>query len=177
VIFNGIYADVSPGTQVRRLDFASSLRLTILDLALTYELDGVPDRLCLPPGSRFEVLAGVRYNSLSAGLTVTGPRGNSATDQGTEDWLDPIIGCRLRVPLRECLTAQVRGDIGGFDIGDASRFTWNIEATLEYRRSERWSLFAGYRWLDIDYTTRSGNRTFGFDMNLNGPLVGIALDF
>ena len=177
VLFNGIYADVSPGSEVRRLDFSSRFRLAILDCAFTCALDGVPDRLRLPPSSQFELLAGVRYNSLSAGLTVTGPRGNTATAGGTEDWVDPIIGARLRVPLRPCLTAQVRGDIGGFGIGEASQCTWNIEATLEYRCSPRCSLFAGYRWLDIDYSNGSGSRRFGFDMHLSGPLVGLALDF
>jgi hypothetical protein len=52
-------------------------------------------------------------------------------------WFDPIVGCRLRVRLRERLTEQVRGDIGGFDIGEASRFTWNVEALLEVRCSTR----------------------------------------
>lgn len=177
IIFNGTYVDVSPGREVRNLDFSSRFRLAILDTTVTGELENLPALCRLPEGSRVEVLAGVRYYSLSAGLTVTGPRGNSATASGTEDWQDPIIGARLRVPLRRCLTAQVRGDIGGFDIGEASQFAWNIEAILEYRCSERCSLFAGYRWLDIDYTAGSGNRTFGFDMNLNGPLVGFAFDF
>lgn len=176
-IFNGVYADVSLGKQIRNLDFSSAFRMAILDAAATYELGGIPDALGLPCGSRFEILAGVRYTSLSSGLTVTGPRGNSATASGTQDWFDPILGTRLRVPLTECLTAQVRGDIGGFNIGDASRFTWNIEAVLEYRLSESFSLLGGYRWLDYDYVSGSGNQRFGWDMNLNGPVVGLALDF
>jgi hypothetical protein len=177
VIFNGVYADVSPGTQVHNLDFSSHFAMSILDLTATYEFKQVPEALCLPQGSRFEVLAGVRYISLSAGLTVTGVRGDSASRSDTEDWFDPIIGSRLRVPLSDRVTAQVRGDIGGFNIGDASRFTWNIEATTEFRCNERCSLFAGYRWLDIDRVSGSGNRRFGFDMNLNGPLAGIAFGF
>jgi len=140
-------------------------------------VQAVPDLLGLPCGSQFEMLAGVRYVALSAGLTVTGPRGNSVSASGTEDWFDPIVGCRLRVPLGERLTGQVRGDIGGFDIGEASRFTWNIEALLEIRCTERCSLFGGYRWLDIDQVSGDGRDRFGFDMNLNGPLVGFVLDF
>jgi hypothetical protein len=176
-LFNGVYADVSPGRQVRQLDFSSDFRTTILDLAGTLNLEGLPDRLGLPCGSRFELLAGVRYVALSAGLTVTGPRGNSVSASGTEDWFDPIIGCRARVPLFERLTGQLRGDIGGLDIGEAPRFTWNVEAILEYQWTTRCSLFGGYRWLDIDRVTGDGRGRFGFDMNLNGPLLGLAIDF
>jgi hypothetical protein len=177
MIFNGIYADISPGKEVRRLDFSSDFRMSLLDWTATCELPGVAEALPLPCGSRLEALAGVRYYYLSAGITVTGPRGNSATGSGTEEWLDPIIGTRLRVPLCGCLTAQVRGDIGGFDIGDASRFSWNIEAMLEYRCSSRCSLLAGYRWLDVDYERGSGRNQFGFDMNMNGPVIGLTFDF
>ena len=176
-IFNGLYVNVSPGGEVRRLNFSSNLAITILDLTATVNLDRVPEALGLPEGSRFELLAGTRFVSLSSGLTVTGPRGNSASDSGTDDWFDPIVGCRFRVPLTQCLTAQVRGDVGGFGIGEASRFTWNIETTLEYRCSDRCSLIGGYRWLDIDHVSGSGTQRFGFDMNLNGPIVGLAFDF
>ena len=75
------------------------------------------------------------------------------------------------------MTAQVRGDFGGFDIGDASKFTWNIEAIVEYRCSACCSLMAGWRWLDIDRESASGNRKFGFDINMNGPIMGIVFDF
>jgi hypothetical protein len=177
LIFNGYYVKVSPGGQFRNLNFSTEFEQTILDLAFTYQLECVAEALCLPPCSRFEVLAGARYNVLEGGLTITGPRGNSVTVDGTEEWLDPIIGGRVRVPLCECATLQVRGDIGGFDWGDASRFTWNIEATVEYRCSERCSLFGGWRWLDIDYEKGSGRQKFAYDVLLSGPLVGIAIDF
>jgi hypothetical protein len=176
-LVNGIYADVSPGSQIRRLDFSTRFRTSLIDVLATYELEGVHSWLSLPPEARFELLAGFRFNSLSSGLTVTGPRGNSATASGTEDWFDPILGARFRLPLCQNLTAQVRGDVGGFGIGEASQFVWNLEAILEYRCTSRASLFAGYRVLDIDYTSGSGSRRFGFDMTLSGPLAGLALDF
>jgi hypothetical protein len=174
---NGVYADVSPGARIRNLTFDGDLSLAIIDLAVTYQCDGLGAAICLPQGARIEVLAGVRYNLLSAGITVTGPRGNSATADGTRDWWDPIIGIRVRYPVNECLTLQVRGDVGGFHIGNASHFTWNIEATAEYRTSDRCSIFAGWRWLDIDYTHGSGNREFAYDVLLSGPMLGLAVRF
>ncbi len=176
MIFNGIYADVSPGKEFRHLDFSSRLRLALFDLTGTVELPALAERMHLPCGSRFELLAGARFDSFSGDVTVTGPRGNSDTFGGTDDWFDMIVGARMRVPLGRCLTAQVRGDVGGFGLGEASRFTWNVEATLEYRLSPCLSMFAGYRWLDIDHHS-GGPRDFHFNLTLNGPLVGFAFDF
>lgn len=174
-IFDGDYVDVQPGGRIRRLNFASDLRLAILDLTATYEAKCIPDALHLPCGSRFEFLAGVRYYSLSSNVTVAGPRGIGVGAEGTEDWLDPILGVRVRVPFRHCLTGQVRADVGGFGAG--SQFAWNIVATLEYRFSSRFSLVGGWRWLDVDYRAGSGNQEFRFDMLLSGPMLGFAFDF
>ncbi len=174
VIFNGLYMDMSLGAQVRRLDFDADFTQTILDTVFTYELQGVAENLSLPCGSRLDLLAGMRYNSLSAGVTITGPRGNSVRVAGSEDWLDLIVGGRLRVPLNEITTFSFRGDVGGFDIGNSSEFTWNIELMFERRWSERCSLFAGYRWLGID---RDDAPRFGYDMTISGPIMGIVLDF
>jgi hypothetical protein len=177
-IFNGIYADISVGKQVNRLDFSSGFSMAILDGTLTYQVNGLPELLYLPTGSQFEFLAGARYYSLDAGLTVTGPRGRfSRTAKAESDWADPIIGGRLRVPLYPNLTGQVRGDFGGFGIGDASQITWNIEATLEYQLTRHISLMAGYRWLDIDRNSQSQDQNFGWNMTLSGPIVGLAIDF
>jgi hypothetical protein len=177
MIFNGYYTKVSVGRSISRLDFSSDFEQAILDLALTYECAGVPEMLCLPPCSKFEALAGARYNMLVGGLSVTGPLGNTVSVGGSQDWIDLFVGGRLTVPLCNCLTLQVRGDIGGFDIGDASRFTWNIEAMLEYRTSPRCALIAGYRWLDIDRETGSGDEHFRYNVQLRGPVLGIAFDF
>lgn len=176
VIFNGNYLDVSPGTEVGNLNFSTDVAMTTLDLVFAYELVS-PAGLGAPAGTRLEALAGFRYNALSAGLTVTGPAGRTATASGSEDWYDAIVGARLRVPLCDCATVQVRGDIGGFDLGDSSKLTWNIEVMFEYRWSERCSLVGGYRWLDIDYERGSGAGRFAYDMLLSGPVLGLAIDF
>jgi hypothetical protein len=174
VIFNGLYMDLSLGAQVRRLNFDADFTQTILDTTFTYELEGVAQCLPLPCGSRFDLLAGMRYNSLSAGVTLTGPRGNQVRVSGSEDWVDPIIGARLRVPLTETAIFSFRGDIGGFDWGNSSEFTWNIELMAERRCSERCSLIAGYRWLGID---RDDSPRFGYDFTISGPVLGLAIDF
>ncbi len=179
-IFNGIYADLGVSKDVNRLNFSSGFSMTILDSTLTYQVNALPELLHMPCGSQFEFLGGARYYSLATDLTVTftGPRKvRSVTAEGASDWTDPIIGARLRVPFCQHLTGQVRGDLGGFGIGDASQFTWNIEATLEYQMSQHVSLMAGYRWLDIDRSSQSQDHNFGCNLSLTGPIIGLAIDF
>lgn len=178
VIFNGIYVDVGPSSRTGNLVFDTDLRITLLDLVGTYQPQWLNDRL--PSGGRFEFLAGARYYALSSTVTISGNGvlgGRSVTAGGTEDWVDALVGARLRLPLSQRLTGQVRGDIGGFGISGSSDFSWNIEAILEYRCSCCCSLFGGWRWLDVDYSRDTSNGRFSFDMNLSGPMLGIALNF
>lgn len=176
-IINGIYSDFSPGTEVARLNFNGNMRQTILDTVLTYELDILPHWLGACSGARLEALAGVRYNCLTANVTLTRADGATATGSGHQDWFDPIIGGRYRLPLGDCLAFQARADVGGFNWGEASQFTWNIELTAEYKWSDRLSLMAGYRWLDIDRESGQGSMRFGYDINLNGPIMGLIFSF
>jgi hypothetical protein len=168
---NGVYMDLSPGGQVRNLRFDSDYEQTVLDLAITYELGSKADCQCLV--RRLEFLAGVRYNSLSGDLTVTGPLGNTASIGGTRSWTDPIVGLRAEIPLKPSWTLLLRGDVGGFGINGCSQFTWNAEVAMAYQWSDSCSLFAGYRWLDIDYARGE----FAYDMQIDGPMVGLIFRF
>jgi hypothetical protein len=177
LLANGLYMDVSPGAEVRRLQFNGDFSQTILDLALTYDLLGGDRRSACCRSSNLELLAGVRYNSLTGDLTLTGPRGDSVSAGGAEEWIDPIVGARAYVPLGERWAVQCRADVGGFGIGDSSQFAWNVEAVAECKWSERTSLFAGYRVLDIDYSRGVGDARFAYDMRLDGPIAGFIFKF
>jgi hypothetical protein len=37
----------------------------------------------------------------------------------SRDWINPTVGERIQVGLTEKLDFKVRGDIGGFDLGDS----------------------------------------------------------
>jgi hypothetical protein len=168
---NGVYMDMTPHGEVRNLRFNAPFSQTVLDLAFSYELGSKADCQCLV--RRLELVAGVRYNSLTADVTVTGPLGNTASLSGARNWTDPIVGLRAEIPLSRCWTLLWRGDVGGFGINGCSQFTWNIEAALAYHCSDRCSLFAGYRWLDIDYARGE----FAYDMQIDGPMVGLIFRF
>jgi len=173
LVANGVYLDLSPGGEVRGLQFNSSYAQTIIDLFMTYDLLGGEQASCCGRNARLELLAGARYNSLNGDISLTGPRGNTVSLGGAEDWTDLIVGARAHVPLNERLAFLCRADVGGFGINGCSQLTWNVEAAAEYQYSERTSLFAGYRLLRIDYTRGD----FAYDMRIDGPMAGFVFTF
>ena len=152
-----------------------------MDFGFAYKLVKVPleengDRMLT-----VEPLGGVRYHylkqeiKLSATHPILGPIG--ATLGGYEDWVEPFVGARLKYDLTEKLAAAVRADIGGFSIGSASKLTWNFLAGIDWNFRKNMSLKAAYRILDIDYSRHSGREEFGFDGQLEGPMLGLTILF
>ena len=81
------------------------------------------------------------------------------------DWVDALIGLRFRAPLGSRVSLLGRGDIAGF----GSKFTWNLEGDLAVKLSDRWSLGAGWRHIDIEYDKTDGAERRLYDVALDGP--------
>jgi opacity protein-like surface antigen len=113
-----------------------------------------------------DLLAGLRLHNIQNDITI-GP----ARTAGTKDFVDPILGFDLRVEGSDRWTALLRADIGGFDIG--SEFTWNLILGAIYHVSKRFSIGAGYRWLDLDY--QDGG--FALDLRSEGPFLSFTFHF
>lgn len=103
-----------------------SYQMAIIELGATYEV-------ARHGGLALDVLAGGRYWRQKAdlsldiagtldlgGLDITGTRAVSRS--GNVDWLDPMIGARLRYAIAPGHSLSLRGDLGGF--GPGSRFSW-----------------------------------------------------
>jgi hypothetical protein len=124
-------------------------------------------RLC----QNFEVLAGARYNQLD--IEINDPFGINPS--GTQSWWDPIVGANVSLPLSEKFCFNMRGDIGGFDVG--SDLTWQAFPSVGWQISKAWSLNAGYRWVYIDYSSGSGANEFQYDVLSQGPQLGVTFRF
>jgi hypothetical protein len=123
-------------------------------------------------------LAGGRYWMLDGGGTLTGPLGLlSVSFGGKKEWIDPFFGGRVIVPLGEVANLHLRGDIGGFDWGTASDFTWNLESLIEVPLSSCSMLRGGYRVLDVDQQRGSGSQRFAWDVQFRGPVMELVLVF
>jgi hypothetical protein len=120
----------------------------------------------------FEVLAGGRYNNISA--EISGPSGGRS-QSGTQDWWDPIVGAKMSLPLGKQFSVNLHGDIGGFGVG--SDLTWQAFPYLGWQFAKWGSIQAGYRFLSMDYETGSGLRRFSYDVLYRGPQLGLTFHF
>jgi opacity protein-like surface antigen len=91
--------------------------------------------------------------------------------EGSEQWIDPIIAVRARCRLTDWAYLGAYGDIGGFGVG--SDLTWQASAQLGFQISRSFALELGYRYLCIDYQ----NGDFIFEASASGPMIGARFTF
>lgn len=160
------FVKVSSASEVRlkrtvvpfRIDTAGSLKQTMFELGAIRSFDR--ERV------GFDLLAGARYYRYNIDAKA-GPFGR----QDVKDWVDPLVGGRVRFQLSEKWDASLRADVGGFGAG--SELSFNGVAAFRYAVSERCSLGLGYRYLRVDYDARDTELT----METYGPIAGVSFRF
>ena len=96
---------------------------------------------------------------------------NVRNASGSQEWIDPFVGLRLRHQLSDRWAVWVRGDYGGF--GVSSDEYWQFLAGVAYRLSERTSIALAYRIVSVDYEKGS----FLYDTEMAGPNLGLVFRF
>ena len=71
----------------------------------------------------------------------------------------------------------LRGDIGGFGIGDAAPFTGQLEATIAFRLASWSRVLAGSRVLSLNTVDGDGAARSGVDLLQHGLIVGAGFGF
>jgi len=184
------YRNPVPGVQVSATtNTALTTTMTIIEAGGLYEVA----RWQNAPGSftAIDAVLGFRYwnNTADLNLNVVGAvdvaslgidRGRtfSIARNGGLDWVDPVLGLRLRHQFTPSQHLMIRGDVGGF--GLASQFAWQAVAVYNY--SWQFSGYGlggliGYRALGVSYVSGTGINTNGVDLVLHGPLIGFSIKF
>ena len=138
-----------------------------------------------------DALAGLRYWNVSAnvGLDITGSvnvpaLGLSQVGQlavassGDLNWVDPLVGVRVRQQLASGDEFQLKGDIGGFGVG--SKISWQAFGGYAHNfefNGLNWSSMIGYRALEVDYSQGGGTHQSGLNVVIQGPVAAIGLRF
>jgi len=165
-------------------------QLFIAELAAAYQVAHWGSNATVDSGTALDVFGGGRLwwmqadASLAltgtlniAGLTVSG--GKAIAKSGDVDWVDPLVGLRLRHQFAPGINLTVSGDVGGFDVG--SKISWQALTALNYdfykSKSVLWSGMLGYRALYVDYTQGSGRSHFEYNMTMHGPILGLTARF
>src|SRR5262249_35927501 len=143
------------------------VRETIAELGATYEIAKWQSGGFWGFGAgptALDLLAGARYwrqdvdirLALTATLDVSGlvlSGGRAIARSGTVEWVDPLVGLRLRHQLAPGQDLVLRGDVGGFDAG--STFSWNVVGAYSWQIAKQagvtYSGILGYRALSVDF--------------------------
>ena len=148
------------------------------------------DAIASPGYTAIDLYAGARYwyqeldldfnlaGTIDRGdLVISGSR--AIAKSGIVDWVDPLVGIRLRHQYASGTEIFVKGDIGGFGAG--SQFSWNALAALNYdilkMPTYTASAYLGYRALSVDYVQGEGRTRYEFNVIQHGPVVGVTVKY
>lgn len=139
--------------------------------------------------SALDLYGGARYWNSSGDLTVKTKesidlarfgwkRVGRRTFRITEDvdWVDPVVGLRVRQQLSPGHEVDFVGDVGGFGAG--SNVSWQVYGG--YTRSFQYGRAAvaasiGYRVLGVDYDGGSGKNVWQLDTIMHGPQLALSV--
>jgi hypothetical protein len=180
VFIDGMYSSLGADDQTGPgglADVDVTFDTILIDFGLTYRLAEWEPEGGAAANRRdisIDLYGGGRYTDLEMELD---PALLPASTQG-KDWIDPIVGAKLVLPIAEDWHLMTWGDIGGF--GVESDFTWSATGVIGYDFTMfdlSASLYAGYRALGQDYSEGSGSNEFVWDMVQHGPIVGLSISF
>ena len=105
-------------------------------------------------------------------------RSKGGRQTGDLNWVDPLVGVRVRQQLASGDEFQLKGDIGGFGAG--SKISWQAFGGYMHNfefSGLNWSSMIGYRAFEVDYSRGGGLQQSGLNAVLQGPIVGIGVRF
>ena len=123
---------------------------------------------------KVDLVFGARWNVLQGKLEFKGPV-LTGTFEATKQWVEPIVGLKLKQRLRGPMSFTFEGDIGGFGAG--SDFAWQLWPMVGIDVGKRATLGLGYRVLSEDYETGSENQKFKYDVVTQAMVFGMSVKF
>ncbi|MEE8093302.1 MAG: hypothetical protein V3T47_03610 [Gammaproteobacteria bacterium] len=177
---DGMYMNLGVDDVSGPLGFADidiTFEMFLIDFGATYRIGEWSPSGEAAGNSRditLDLYAGGRYTSLDLELD---PALVAARSRDL-DWLDPIVGGKLVLPMNEKWHIAANGDVGGF--GVESDFTWSATGVLGVDFSlfdHPATAYFGYRAIGWDFTEGSGSDLFTWDLIMHGPILGFSLLF
>jgi len=148
----------------------------VAELSAGYEILNVKGPFSRGPGDErgtvAELYAGGRYFSVQPDITVK--FGGARRDLGkNHSWVDAIVGTRIGIDLSRSVVLGIQGDVGGFNIGNSSEFSWSQITSLSWNASETLTLSLGYKFLEF----KKDKGDDYLKLQMRGPFVASAFRF
>jgi hypothetical protein len=186
------YRNPIPGLQIStRANTALTYQLFIVEMGGVYELARLPGST-ESSYSALDGILGFRYwnNSIAANFDASATV--NVTNLGFErtfglavarsdvvQWVDPVIGLRMRHRFTPHQEMMIRGDVGGFGVS-GSQFAWQAVATYGYRWQYTGydvTALVGFRAIGVNYSQGSGADYLAINEILYGPINGVRFRF
>jgi hypothetical protein len=94
---------------------------------------------------------------------------------GGLEWVDPVVGARIRHQMAPGKELRLEGDVGGFGAG--SEFSWQVVGSYGFdTKCLGTPLHAviGYRALAVDFSETGRFGKSGIDVVQHGPVMGVS---
>jgi hypothetical protein len=148
------------------LDVLGSARYWNQDVDLSLKIDGTLTA---------DIEADFQRLGLKVQRKVKGSRFVAVARSNELEWVDPVVGARLRHQFASGSEFNLLGDVGGFGAG--SEFSWQAVATYGFDVNMFGSTMrsvVGYRALSVDYSENGQHGKNGLDWIQHGPILGVA---
>jgi hypothetical protein len=158
---------------------------TIVQSGVAYEIAKWGDAASY---TALDVLGSARYWNQQADLSlnITGTadfqglglersRSLALARSGDLEWVDPVVGARLRHEIAPGKELNLEGDVGGFGVG--SEFSWQVVGTYGFDTmclGTPLHAVLGYRALAVDFSETSAHGKNGLDNVQHGPVLGVS---
>jgi hypothetical protein len=97
---------------------------------------------------------------------------------GDLEWVDPVVGARIRHQIAPGKELRLVGDVGGFGAG--SEFSWQAVATYGFDVNcfgTPLHTVIGYRALAVDFSEDGRFGKNALDVVQHGPVMGVTFNW
>jgi hypothetical protein len=91
-----------------------------------------------------------------------------------QDWWDLMFGLKTKFILSKSVLLSIAGDVGGFGIGNSSKFAWDISYANTFKVSNLILVTAGYRSFRYNRIDGTGDDELKTKVHAYGPFIGVS---
>lgn len=122
--------------------------------------------------------AGTKYWKNKIGLDYTLTFNDNIIDSGSieefQDWWDLMVGISTNFIISKKFALSVGGNIGGFGIGDSSKFAFDFTYLNSFKLSKLIIINAGFRSFRYKRVDGTGDEELKTTVNVLGPILGVS---
>lgn len=174
VFLDALYSQVSTSATDRALTAKATNDYGIFTNAITYH---AYTKDFNHPGSSIDLTPYLGARETINDTTIKATF-HSLTDSVSDNqtWADPIAGVRADLHFNPTWSFALFTDGGATS---STNYTYRVEGLLGYKPAsfKTARFYLGYQLLKEDYKTGSGLKTFEWNMNTFGPMLGVAFSF